>query len=128
MDAQQELFTSLKLAIEEKELTVYEGNLPPSKATFPFVLMADTSQTDRATKSRSVYLSSVTQNIHIWHNESTKRGSFSRILDDIKEVCRNLEWTNTRFSLRSLDLKILADNSTSEPLMHGIIIVNYYSS
>ncbi len=128
MDAQQELFTSLKLAIEETGLTVYEGNLPPNKATFPFVLMADTSQSDRITKSRDAFLGRVTQNIHVWHNQSTKRGSFSKILDDIKTSCRNLEWENGRFTMKSLDLKILADNSTSEPLMHGIITVEYYSS
>lgn len=128
MDAQQELFTSLKLAIEETGLTVYDGNLPPNKATFPFALMADTSQSDRLTKTRSYYLGRINQTIHVWHNQSTKRGSFSKILDDVKEVCRNLEWKNDRFTMKSLALKIVADNSTAEPLMHGVITVEYYSS
>ena len=128
MDAQQELFTSLKLAIEETGLTVYEGNLPPSKAKFPFVMLADTTQIDRLTKTRGYYMGRISQKIHVWYNDSMKRGSFSRILEDVKDACRELEWQNTRFSMRSLNLNIVEDNSTAEPLMHGVITVEYYSS
>lgn len=128
MDAQQELFISLKLAIEETGLTVYEGNLPPCKAKFPFVMLADTTQTDRLTKTRGYYMGRISQTIHVWHNDSMKRGSFSKILEEVKDACRELEWQNTRFSMQNLNLKILTDTSTAEPLMHGIITVEYYSS
>lgn len=120
MDAQQELFTAVKLGIEAKGYTVYDGALPPDGTPYPLVYMGDFRQTDREHKNAVTGV--VYPTIHVWHNNTRQRGTVSQILFDIKTVCRSISRTsNYAWVIRNVNGQILADNTTKTPLLHGVV-------
>ena len=120
MDAQQELFTALKLGIEAKGYTVYDGVLPPDGTPYPFVYMGDFRQADREHKNAVTGI--VYPTIHLWHNNPRQRGTVSRMLSDIKAVCRSIDHTsNFAWLIRSVNSQIIPDNTTKTPLLHGVV-------
>ena len=122
MDPQQELFTALleKLRAELGEDDVYDGFLPPEDTPYPFIYLADVRQSDSQTKSGMV--GTVTQTIHVWHNDPAKRGTVSAMLLRVKKLCMQLENTNNfGWLLTSVDTQILPDATTKQPLLHGVL-------
>lgn len=63
MDAQQSLFTGLKLKIEALGLSVYDGGMPSEDAPYPFVYLADNTMRDMMVKGSGI--GTVSQNIHV---------------------------------------------------------------
>lgn len=124
MDPQQELFTELLLKIKEMGYDVYDGFLPPEGTPYPFVYLADVQQTDTANKT--AVFGNVYPTIHVWSNNPKRRGEVSRILLDIKTACRKIEHTaNFAWMLININQQILADNTTKQPLLHGVLEVGY---
>ena len=122
MDPQQELFTALlgKLRSEFGEDDVHDGFLPPEDTPYPFIYLADVRQSDSQTKIGMI--GTVTQTIHVWHNDPEKRGTVSSMLLKIKEICTRLEKTgNFDWILTSINTRILPDTTTKQPLLHGVI-------
>lgn len=123
-DPQQELFTELLLKIKEQGYDVYDGFLPPEGTPYPFVYLGDCQQTDDANKS--AVFGNVYQTIHVWSNTPKNRGTLSDILLVIKQICRRLEHTkNFAWYLRNVNQRVLPDNTTKEPLLHGILEVEF---
>ena len=87
MDPQQELFTRLLLDLKERfepmGYEVYDGVLPPEDTPYPFVYMGDFRQNDAETKTQVI--GSVYPMIHVWHNDTMKRGTVSRMMLEIKK-------------------------------------------
>ena len=127
MDPQQELFTALKLAIQEKGYDVYDGGLPPENTPYPFVYLADSRQRDRPNKS--AIFGTVYQTVHVWHSSPRQRGTVSGMLADIKGVARGLRYTQ-RFAwcVSGVEQRILADTSTKTPLLHGVLELEFQFS
>lgn len=124
MDPQQELFTELLVKLKEKGYDVYDGFLPPEDTPYPFVYLAGSQQTDDPNKS--AVFGNVFQTIHVWHNNPKQRGTVSAILGEIKHVCRRLSHTeNFAWDLRNVDQRILPDSTTKQPLLHGILEVEF---
>ena len=122
MDAQQELFTALKLGIEAKGYSVYDGVLPPEDTPYPFVYMGDFRQAEMEHKNAVTGI--VYPTVHVFHNNVRQRGAVSRMLLDIKAVCREIDRTsNFAWSFRNVNSQILPDNTTKTPLLHGIVEV-----
>ena len=120
VDAQQELFTELFLKLKEQGFDVYDGALPPDGTPYPFVYLGDCRQSDRQTKSQ--IMGSVYINIHVWGNNPRKRGEISRMLLAIKQTCRSIGHTsNFAWMVGDLTQRIIPDNTTKTPLLHGII-------
>lgn len=120
MDAQQELFTALKLGIEAKGYAVYDGALPPVDTPYPFIYLGEFSQMD--TEHKNATTGTVFPSIHAWHNNPGQRGTISQMLFDIKTVCRSLsKTTNYAWLVRNLNTRIFADNTTKTPLIHGVV-------
>ncbi len=120
MDAQQELFTALKLGIEAKGYAVYDGVLPPEDTPYPFVYMDDFRQADKELKN--AVTGTVYPTIHIWHNNTRQRGTVSRIAFEIKTVCRSINRTsNFAWVIRNVNSRIFTDNTTKTPLLHGVV-------
>lgn len=124
MDEQQTLFSTLRTALEDAGLSVYDGNLPPEGTPYPFCYLADTEQEDSMTKRTRGTTGTIKQTIHVWHNNSRQRGTMSRVAAEVMEVCRSIE-DESPYTLRSLSQTILADNTTAEPLMHAVITAEY---
>lgn len=120
MDPQQELFTRLKLDLEAKGYAVYDGALPPENTEYPFIYLADSQLIDE--ENKTAVFGRVTQRIHVWHSDFKKRGTVSKMLLDIKTVCREIRTTkNFAWNVRGISQQILPDSTTKQPLLHGVI-------
>lgn len=120
IDPQQELFIALKLAIEALGYRVYDGFLPPEDTAYPFVYMGDFQQIDDANKT--AVFGSVIAAIHVWSNTPKNRGTVSNMLLKIKTACRKMERSaNFAWTVREINQRVLPDNTTKTPLLHGVI-------
>ena len=122
MDIQQAVFTQLKIDIESLGYDVYDGELPPEGTTYPFVYLGNSNQSDNSTKAGNI--GTVSQMIHVWHNDVQKRGTVSDMLFNIKNICRNIE-NKYPVILSGITQEILPDNTTKQPLLHGVLTVNF---
>lgn len=119
-DPQQELFTAYKLSLEAKGYDVYEGELPPEETPYPFIYLGDFRQSDKVYKNATT--GKVYPTIHVWHNNTRQRGTVSKMLLDVKEVIyvttktKHFEW-----DVQTMDSRIIPDNTTKTPLLHGIV-------
>lgn len=124
MDPQQELFTKLLLEIRTLGYDVYDGYLPSEGTPYPFVYLADSQQTDDTNKT--AVFGNVYQTIHIWSSTPKNRGTVSAMLLALKQMCRRIGHTeNFAWDLRNAQQRILPDNTTNTPLLHGILEVEY---
>lgn len=126
-DPQQELFTKLKVTIESKGYSVYDGHLPPKGTPYPFIYLGDFRQSD--TQNKTGVCGVVYPTIHVWHNNPEQRGTLSKILFEIKDVIRHLEYTDSyAWMVKNVTQNIIPDNTTKQPLMHGILQGDFYFS
>lgn len=124
MDPQQELFTELLTEIKALGYDVYDGFLPPNGTPYPFVYLADSQLIDDANKT--AVFGSVHQTIHVWHNNPRQRGTVSKMLLAIKNVCRKLDHTeNFAWNVRNVNQRILPDTTTKQPLLHGLLEIEF---
>lgn len=124
MDPQQELFTKLLTEIKALGYDVYDGFLPPDGTPYPFVYLADSQQIDEANKT--AVFGSVHQTIHIWCDNPKRRGTVSKMLLAIKNACRKLKHTdNFAWDVRNVNQRILPDKTTKQPLLHGLLEIEF---
>ena len=126
MDAQQELFTELVQSIRKLGFAVYDGFLPPEGTAYPFVYIADVTQTDTDTKNGTY--GRVHPVIHVWHNNPKQRGTVSDMLAQIKQVYRSINTKNHSWQALNINQRIFADNTTKTPLLHGVIEADFLFS
>ena len=119
-DPQQELFTEVRTMLAE-QYDVYDGALPPDGTPYPFIYLADTQQVDDM-GNKSAILADIYLTVHVWSNDFETRGTFSKICFDIKNTVRKLERT-AHYSMACVnaDQRVLPDNTTSTPLLHGVL-------
>lgn len=123
-DPQQELFSKLKTEIESLGYDVYDGFLPPEGTPYPFVYIGDCQQTDDANKT--AVFGNVYQTIHVWSNTPMNRGTVSQMLLAIKNVCRGINRTDSfAWFVRNINQRIIPDNTTKTPLLHGVLEVEF---
>lgn len=122
MDAEQELFIALKLALEAKGYAVYDGALPPENTPYPFIYFGEFQQNETGYKNGMT--GTVRPMIHVWHNDIRKRGTVSKMLFDIKMTLRSIMHTDSySWLFRNFSSRILPDNTTKSPLLHGVLEV-----
>ena len=120
MDPQQELFAELLLKLKDLGYDVYDTFLPPEGTPYPFIYLADSQQSD--TQTKNAVMGNVYQTIHVWHNNPKQRGTVSQMLLDIKKICYKLEHTeNFAWMVRNINQRVLPDNTTKTPLLHGLL-------
>ena len=99
---------------------MYDGVLPPAGTPYPFIYLGDFQQTDTANKS--AVFGSVYPTIHVWHNNVKQRGTVSKMMLDVKTEMRDIEHTmNFAWGVRGVTARIMADNTTKMPLLHGVV-------
>lgn len=120
-DPQQELFAKVRKDLEKRfGRIVFDGAIPSKEVGYPFIYMAGSTQTDA--QNKTALFGSVTQTIHVWHNNLLQRGTFSTMLLDIKDVVRGIEKTENRsWNLVETNQTIMEDDTTAHALMHGIL-------
>ena len=124
-DPQQELFGSLLVELKKKYgNSVYDGFLPPEGTPYPFVYLGDCQQTDDENKTAA--FGNVYQTIHVYSNTPKNRGSVSSMLLTIKDICRKIDHTeNFSWFVRNVTQRMIPDNTTSAPLLHGVLEVEF---
>lgn len=124
MDPQQELFTALLVACRNNGYDTYDGMLPPEGTAYPFVYIGDSQLMDDIMKN--AVFGNITQTIHMYINDPQKRGTLSAMLLGIKSIARSIEHTtNFGWDLINVNQQIIPDNTTDEPLLHGILELEY---
>ena len=127
MDAQQELFTALKLGLEAKGYAVFDGALPPDDTPYPFLYLGNFRENDTAHKIGMT--GSVFPIVHVWSNNVRKRGELSRMILDVKIVYSQIRRTkNHAWNARGITSQILSDYTTKTPLLHGIVEAEFLFS
>lgn len=126
-DPQQELFTALRTALAgEFGGSVYDGVLPPDGTPYPFVYLGQCRMND-ARASKDYVGASAYVDIHVWHDNPGRRGTVSKMLLRIKQACACVHSTGCcRWRYDGAEQSILADNTTTTPLMHGIITAAFH--
>ncbi len=120
IDPQQELFTAYKLALEAMGYSVYDGCLPPKDTPYPFIYLGDFRQSDQILKN--AVMGSVYPTINVWHNNTKQRGTVSKMLSDIKWVIYSIDKTKGfSWLVQSVETRIIPDNTTNTPLLHGYV-------
>ena len=128
MDPQQELYTAILLCLKELYGNdVYDGFLPPDNTPYPFVYLGDFRQNDKETKG--AILGTVYPDIHVWHNNPHQRGTVSAMMLNIKTKLRRIEKTaNFSWTIKNVEQRILPDNTTKTPLLHGVLELEFMFS
>lgn len=129
MDSQQELFSALlvklKKEFESKGVNVYDTFLPSEGTPYPYVYIGNSQLVDDY-GNKTMILGSITQVVDVWHNNPRKRGELSEIMMIVKNVARQINRTNNfAFQIKDINQRILPDTSTSEPLMHGVLELDF---
>lgn len=120
IDPQQELFTAYKLALEAMGYSVYDGCLPPENTPYPFIYLGDFRQSDQIYKNAVTGI--VYPMIHVFHNNTKQRGTVSKMIYDIKRVIYEVSATSRyKWLIQSVDSRIIPDNTTKTPLLHGVV-------
>ena len=124
LDPQQELFIELKTSLEKMGFAVYDGFLPPEGTPYPFIYLGESQLIDEDKKD--AVFGRVRQTIHIWHNDPHKRGTVSAMMLATKQACRTIEHTSSfAWAVRGIEQRILPDNTTKKPLLHGHLSVEF---
>lgn len=122
IDPQQELFTKLKLSIENLGVKVFDA-LPPKDEKYPFTHLGEFQQIDDANKT--AVFGNVYGAINVWHT-AKNRGDLSELLLKIKTVCREIEHTqNFAWFVVNINQRIITDTTTNQPLLHAILNVEW---
>lgn len=126
MDPQQELYTALRVQLEKLYPgRVYDGYLPPEGTPYPFVYLADSILTEDSGFKNAV-IGRVSQTIHFYDKNPANRGSFSSEILRAKQIIHRLRETRTfSWDLTGTQQRILADNTGKQPLLHGVLDVDF---
>ncbi len=116
MQAQQELFSAFKERIPE----AYDGAIPSPSTPYPFYYLAETYEDKEPLKNGDA--GHVTFIVHCWHNDWQQRGTMSAMMERVMSVAGSITETATfkwQFIRSETEQQLIADNTTSVPLMHG---------
>lgn len=127
MDPQQEIFTELIKRLQENEkidCEVFDTVLPPDGTPYPFIYIGDSHLTDQRLKG--VIIGRVVQTVHVWHSNPRQRGTVSDLMLQIKTIVRGIHETgNFYWDVRSIDQKIIPDDTTKTRLLHGVLEITF---
>lgn len=119
---QQQIYDAVFLVAHNLGYSVFDY-LPANQVAYPFVFVGEQIDQDLVTKS-SVY-GRVQQTIHFYHTHR-KRRVVTSMMDAVKAECRRLKRTeNFYITVKKVSARTLPDNSTGEPLLHGIVEIEF---
>ena len=96
--------------------------LPPSSQSLPFVFIGEQFDQDRKTKD--VLYGDIQQTIHVYGSHK-KRREVTTMVNQLKVAIRSIKRTpNFYVNVKNVRGRMMIDNSTSEPLLHGVIEID----
>lgn len=99
--------------------------LPPTKTSYPFVVMGESYLTPQATSSYLV--GEVEMVIHIWGTIKQRKKVSDCIADLIQGFGEIRYAGGYQVAIRDSRIRTIKDNSTLETLYHGILELDYVS-
>lgn len=124
---QQDLFSAFLVALRKEfgDGRVFDGFLPPEGTPYPFVYLGDSHQVDDFGNKMQV-LGSVRQTVDVYMDNPKKRGTLSGYMDRVNSVARGLGQSGQyHWQAVSAEQQVIPDNSTSTPLLHGVIDITF---
>lgn len=119
---EQEIFDAIYSTCLNLGYRTYDY-LPPNETQYPFVYIGEVFQQDRHTKSG--LFGDIQVTVHIF-NDRKKRKETTTMRDTIKNELYKLKRAgNINVMLKRGTGQILIDNSTSQPLLHGILELEF---
>lgn len=124
-DPQFELEEKLIKELRNQDVKVYEsGFIPPRGTAYPFICVGDTQLADEDNKN--AVFGSCSQTFHIWSKNKNDHREIYDLLLLLKQVCRSFTITdNFNWLISSVSQQVLFDDTTDEPLLHGVVTVTY---
>ena len=127
IDPQQALFGAVREKLKEiYPDSVYDEELPPEGTPYPFTYLGDFDQYD--IENKSIIMGRIAVTIHNWHSRADKRGIVSARNLAVKNILRDVTHKDYAFHARNVVSRITTDNTTSTPLVHGIVEAEIYFS
>ncbi|EOS60906.1 DUF3168 domain-containing protein [Dubosiella newyorkensis] len=126
MSPQQELFSQFRVALEKAfPGMVFDGDLPPEDTPYPFIYIGNT-QDSASYQVKGGFFGRVNITIHAWTNNIRARGDFSSLLFGIRRIAQSIDASPSYgWCMSGGNEDILPDDTTSEPLMHGLVNCEY---
>ena len=98
--------------------------LPIKEVKYPFVFIGEAFDLTRALKDGR--MGDVTQTIHFFHDEPHQRKKVSDMIETLRnELYREATTQNYFISLARDRVQMSWDNSTSSPLIHGVLEMEF---
>ncbi|MGM0940361.1 MAG: hypothetical protein ACQEWU_05225 [Bacillota bacterium] len=121
---QQQIFDAVFLIAKNLGYSTFDY-LPPKEEGVPYPFVFIGEQFDQDQRTKSMIYGNIQQTVHIFHTYK-KRRELTTMMDKLKIGFRKLKRTDN-FYVRYLNInaQTIIDNSTGEPLLHGIIEVEY---
>lgn len=93
---------------------------------FPHIFIGESMTVDDIYKDK--INGNTSQTIHFWATLEQRRTLYSLMGRTQSEVRKMARTNNFKLSVRDMNPQVLTDNSTSVPLLHGILEVDVYFS
>lgn len=123
MSPAQELYSGMLVKLRDSfPGKVWDGDLiVPEGTPYPFIQMGNTQDLSEF-GVKGGFFGKASLDIHVWHNDPRKRGDFSSLMFSIRRLAAQLSATpGYGWCLSGSDEQVIPDNTTKEPLMHGVL-------
>lgn len=121
---QLELFSAVYQTLTDAGLSVFDGSLPPAGTPYPFTYLADCEKQEgsyKAGRGGQIY-----QTVHIWQADTNKRGDLLRMMETVLQRCARITKAG-KYGLTMVrhSSRIVYDDTTKTPLLHGVLDLTY---
>lgn len=118
----QQIFDAVFASSLKLGYTTYDY-LPANQVAYPFVYIGE--QFDQDLRNKTNVYGRVQQTVHIYH-DYRKRRELTSMMDALKADFRRYRRTeNFYVTCKNINSRTIPDNTAGEPLLHGIIEVEF---
>ena len=123
MSPAQELYSGLLVQLRNAfPGRVWDDSMVvPEGTPYPFIQLGSTQ--DLADfRAKAAFFGRVSLMVHVWQNDPKKRGDLSALMFSVRRLAARLDATSSYgWCLSGCDEQVIPDNTTKEPLMHGVL-------
>lgn len=101
---------------------VHLGVTPGESAPYPFAIIGAQDSTDNLYSKRR-YEYTITQDVHVYHNDLYKRGHLRNLIDNAIIKCRYANVKAVNYD--GCDVRMVIDNTTQNELLHFIVSIQF---
>lgn len=123
MSPEQALFTKVRQIAVETGIDTYD--YLPGDVDYPFIFIGE-QISDGVRDNKDARFITVSQSVHIYHDNHRQRGTISNIIYDLqKEIFKIKRVGGRKIEIVDDNLQILPDNTTNTPLLHGVLDITF---